>query len=356
MRLRLILCLLLLLITPVFAREDPPSVIYIHAFNPTTTPFSLGPADDIHIIEPNQTTTFALPPDGVLVFNEGILPLEDIYTIYGSGNRYLFVYTGDDAYTVYNPSQMEIAYTQYGHNAEGDDKSVWWIGNYLTDPSAVLTVSVKDEVILNLAYGDIGGFSAPIKYFDITFSVGDMTLFSSNQAFGEPYYTSVVVFAGDYTGRMGTDYVPMVLDLIETDFITWLDALTQAKIAPYEYQTMLMLIADAGMEAEFLADDRVILLPYDDAFLAQPIDVRSHFFNDDARLNQLLMNHLLVQSDIPTDPEASLTTLAGEILPVTRGRMGLRIGDAGYITRLLLPNLSEVWLIDWVLLPTGDGG
>jgi hypothetical protein len=235
------------------------------------------------------------------------------------------------------------------------DTSVWWIANYFADTSAVLTVSVDGEPVLNLGYADMAAFTAPIDYFEIAFSVGDVMLFSSSQAFGEPYYTSVVVFAGDYTGRMGTDYVPMVLDLIETDFITWLDALTQAKIAPYEYQTMLMLIDDADAQAEFLADDRVILLPYDDAFLAQPIDVRSHFFNDEARLNQLLLNHLLVKSDISTEHGTTLTTLAGETLLVGQTRMGLRIGDAAYITRLLLPNLSEVWLIDWVLLPSGEG-
>ena len=348
MKLRLMICLFLLLITPSFAQQDDaPSVAYIHVFNSTTSPFMLAMPTDTRTIAPYQTTTFALPADTPLFLNEQASALEDIYNV---GSRYVFVYLGRNAYTVWNLTDMAIVHQEA--DVTDADTSVWWIGNYFTDTSATLTVSVDGEPVLNLGYGDLGNFSAPIAYFEIAFSVGDTVLFSSSQAFGEPYYTSVVLFAGDYSGRMGRDYVPMVLDIIETDFMTWMSALTQADIAPYLYTVAQMLIENADAQAEFLADDRVILLPYDDAFNALAFDTRMYFYNDPSRLSRLLMNHLLVKSEMPSDPTAPLTTLAGEILAVQQARLGLRIEEAGYITRLLLPNLSEVWLIDGVLLPS----
>jgi len=339
--------LFILLITPAIAQEPAPSVAYLHVFNPTTSPFMLAMPGDTRTIAPYQTTTFALPADTPLFLNEQASALEDIYNV---GSRYVFVYFGRNAYTVWNLTDMALVHNEA--DVTDADTSVWWIGNYFTEPSATLTVSVDGEPALNLGYGDLGNFSAPIDYFEIAFSVGDTVLFSSNQAFGEPYYTSVVIFAGDYSGRMGRDYVPMVLDIIEADFMTWMSALTQADIPPYLYTVAQMLIENAEAQADFLADDRVILLPYDDAFNALAFDTRMYFYNDPDRLSHLLMNHLLVKSEMPSDPAAPLTTLAGEVLEVQQARMGLRIGEAGYITRLLLPNMSEVWLIDGVLLPS----
>lgn len=356
MKLRLLILLFALFAMPTLAQTDDepdaPAYAYIHVFNPSDNPFLLGPENDIRQIDPNDSTTFYLPADTPLFINDGFIPLEDTFTV---GNRYLFVYVGGE--TLYIIHDLNAIGEAQAIDASDADTSVWWIANYFSDQSATITISVNDKAVIeNLAYGEIAHFYAPITYFMFGATVGDITLFRTDQAFGEPYYTGAIVFSGDPMGRMMRDYFPTTADAIETDFITWLGALTDADIAPYDYSMMLDLIADAGMEADFLADDRVILLPYTDAFLAIPFDVRGYYMNDEARLREWLNNHLLVRSELPDTDLETITTLAGHVYDATLGRVGLVFGgQVSYITKVYLPNNSEVWLIDGVLMPPVDG-
>ncbi len=352
MKLRLLLLLIALFAVPIVAQTDAPAYAYVHVFNSRDYPFLLGPEGDVRQIAPYDNTTFYLPADTPLFINEGLMPLEDAFTV---GNRYLFVYVGGEAlYVIHDLNAIREA---QAIDAVDADTSLWWIANYFTDQTATLTIRVNDKpVIDHLAYGEIAHFYAPISYFMFGASVGDVTLFRTDQAFGEPYYTGAIVFLGNHMGRMMRDYFPTTIDAIETDFLTWADMLTDADIAPYDYDFMLDLIATTDMQADFLANDRVILLPYDDAFLALPFDVRGYYMNDETRLREWLNNHLLIRSDLPDEALETITTIAGHTYDATLGRAGLVFGgQASYITKLYLPNNSEVWLIDGVLMPPVGG-
>lgn len=346
MKLRLFVLLLVLFAAPTIAQTDAPAYAYLHVFNPSPDPISVGISDDTRQIIPNDSATFYLPSDATLYLNDN--PLADTFTV---GNRYLLVYVDGEAQYVIHDLQAISA--QLDIEPTDADTSVWWIANYFTDPSVSITISVDNEVVIDqLGHGEIAHFYAPIAYFTLGVSVGNLTLIRTGEAFGEPYHTGVVVFLGDHLGRMMHDYFPLSIDAIETDLLTWLTALSAANIAPYQYKFMLNAIAKADMQADFLADDRVILLPHDQAFFAVPFDVRGYYMNDDARLRQLLHNHVLVRSDLPDADLQTITTLAGHTYTMTLGRLGLVIGErVRYITQLYLPNRSEVWLIDGVLMP-----
>ncbi|MDX2077013.1 MAG: hypothetical protein SFZ02_11315 [bacterium] len=340
MKIRLFFSLLLLLITvPSIAQNQVPSIATVHVFNTATNDILIGAEGDIRQLAPNATTTLYLPTNTPLYINDGAIPLGDDYLV---GHRYAFAYLGMGDYTV----------TDITDTPSDETTSVWWVGNFLADTTASMSVAVNDKPIIeNLPHGEWASFVAPIAYFSIAFSVGDVVLYQTDQAFGEPYYTALIGFSGDYTGNLMRDFFPMPIDVIETDFLTWLNALTEANIPPYLYENMLRLIANSEMEYDFLAPDRVILLPYDEAFNELAFDTRMYFFNDDARLTDLLNHHLLVKSEMPQDPSAPITTLAGTELAVGMSSRGLMIANANYITRLLLPNGSEVWLMNGVMLP-----
>jgi hypothetical protein len=350
MKIRLFLSLLLLLITmPSIAQNQVPTHATIHVFNASANAILFGSLDEMRQIAPNATTTFHLPADTPVHINDGALPIDDIFL---AGHRYTFVYMGSEP--VENTVMTDYVYhvTDITDTPSDETTSIWWVGNFLVDKTVSMSVSVNDKPIIeNLPHGEWASFVAPITYFSIAFSAGDALLYETDQAFGEPYYTALIAFSGDYTGNLMRDFFPMPVDVIETDFLTWLNALTEANITPYRYETMLRLIADSEMEYDFLAPDRVILLPYDEAFNALAFDTRMYFFNDDTRRGELLNHHLLVKSEMPQDPSAPITTLAGTELAVGISSRGLMIGTANYITRLLLPNGSEVWLMNGVMLP-----
>jgi hypothetical protein len=345
MKLRLFVILFVLFAMPIHAQTDAPTYAYLHVFNPSPDPISVGIPDDTRQIIPNDSATFYLPIDATLYLDE--MPLTQTFTV---GERYLLVYVGGDSPYVIH-ALRDIA-EQMTIEPTDADTSVWWVANYFTDQTARLSITVNDKVVIDqLAYGEIAHFYAPITYFMFGASVGDITLFRTDQAFGEPYLTGIMVFSGDYMGRILRDYFPTAVNAVETDLLTWMTALSAAKIDPHEYDFMANFITRADMQADFLAEDRVILLPNDAAFGALPFDVRGYYLADADRLSAWMNNHLLVRSALPATDLPSITTLAGYTYEAVLGRMGLTIGDVRYITKVYLPNRSEVWLIDGVLMP-----
>lgn len=345
MKLRLFVILLAVFTMPIHAQTDAPTYAYLHIFNPSPDPVSVGIFGEARQIMPNDSLSLYLPADAALYLND--MPLTHTFTV---GERYLLVSVGGDApYVIHD---LRAMCDQMNIEPSDADTSVWWVANYFTDQTARLSITVNDKVVIDqLAYGEIAHFYAPITYFLFGASVGDITLFRTDRAFGEPYLTGIMVFSGDYMGRMMRDYFPTAVNAIETDLLTWMTALSTAKIAPHEYDFMTNFITRADMQADFLAEDRVILLPNDAAFAAVPFDVRGYYLADAARLSALMNNHLLVRSDLPASDLPSITTLAGYTYEAVLGRMGLVIGDVRYITKVYLPNRSEVWLIDDVLMP-----
>jgi hypothetical protein len=348
MKIRLMFCLMLLL-TAFHVTAQGDDVAVVHVFNASANTILIGAINDAYPVASRATTTLYLSDNDPLHLNDGALPLDETFL---AGHRYSFTYIGatppdDDGFTDSRYTVVDMTNTP-----SDETTSVWWMGNFFADENAVMQVIVNDDVVIEaIAYGEWASFSAPIAYFDLQISVADGVIYQTDLAFGEPYYTAMVAFVGDHTGSMMRDFFPMTVDVVETDFLTWMDALTTAQIPPYEYATMRRLIDQAEMQADFLSDDRVILLPHDNAFNTLAYDTSMYFFNDEARLARLLNQHLLIKSEMPQDPTAPLITLLGDELPVQRTRGGLTIGNAGYITRLLLPNGSEVWLINAVLLP-----
>ncbi|GEM_PF-2447180 len=348
MKIRLFFCLIILLTAfQSIAQQD--EVALVHVFNTSANTILIGAVNDGYPVASQATTTLYLPADTPLHLNDSALPLDDTFVV---GHRYVFTYIGTTPPDENGFTDPRYTLTDMTDTPSNETTSVWWIGNFFADESTSIRIVVDDEeVVSDIAHGQWASFSAPIAYFPLQVIVGDKVIYETDLAFGEPYYTAMVAFMGDHTGNLMRDYFPLSIDVVETDFLTWLNALTNAQIPPYEYATMLRLIDNATMQADFLADDRIILLPHDNAFNALAYDTSIYFFNDESRLARLLNQHLLIKSALPQDPTAPLITLLGDELSVQITRSGLTIGNAVYITRLLLPNGSEVWLLDAVLLP-----